>query len=168
VSKAKEQEKKLLFSGNGGSAAISSHKALDFINAGGIRAVEFTSPSMLTCYGNDYRYECVFQKSIEHYADSGDMLITISSSGKSRNILLAIEEARKKQCLVVTFSGFAPDNPLRTLGDVNFYIDSTNYTLVENAHEILLDAFLACWLHPRFKGEAASRHITFTPDEIST
>src|SRR3989344_1482820 len=156
MSDVRARNKKVLFIGNGGSAAIANHKALDYTNAGDVRSISFTDPSLLTCFGNDFSYENIFQKSVSYYADAGDMLVAISSYGSSQNILRGVAEARKKQCGVITFSGFAKANPLRAMGDLNFYAPSENYTLVENAHEILLDAFLACWLHPRFKGEAAS------------
>lgn len=126
--------RKLIFIGNGASASISSHMSTDFWKNGGIRAVAFNDSSLLTCIGNDYGYKHVFEKPIEMFADSGDILFAISSSGKSENILRGVEAARSRNCHVVTFSGFQETNPLRALGDINFYVPSGGYGPVEIIH----------------------------------
>jgi D-sedoheptulose 7-phosphate isomerase len=126
--------KKLIFVGNGASAAISSHMSTDYWKNGGIRAIAFNDSSLLTCISNDYGYKHVFEKPVEMFADAGDMLFAISSSGKSENILLATKAARLKKCQVTTFSGFASDNPLSSTGDYNFYVDSPDYGPVEIIH----------------------------------
>ncbi len=128
---------KVIFIGNGGSASIASHQAIDFFKNGGMRAICFTDPSLLTCLSNDFGYEYVFEKPIEMFADKGDVLIAISSSGKSENILRGTEAGRKKGCYVITMSGFKPDNPLRNRGDYNFYVPSNSYGYVEIAHLVL-------------------------------
>jgi D-sedoheptulose 7-phosphate isomerase len=125
---------KLIFIGNGASAAISSHMATDYWKNGGVRSVAFNDSSLLTCISNDYGYKHVFEKPIEMFADAGDILIAISSSGKSENILRGVQAARTAKCQVVTFSGFKNDNPLRTTGDFNFYVPSPSYGPVEIIH----------------------------------
>lgn len=125
---------KTIFIGNGASAAISSHMATDFWKNGGIRAVAFNDASLLTCISNDFGYEHVFEKPIDMFASSGDVLVAISSSGKSGNILLGIKAVRKKGAKAITLSGFNEDNPLSKLGDINFYVPSTTYGHVEVAH----------------------------------
>jgi D-sedoheptulose 7-phosphate isomerase len=104
---------KLIFIGNGGSAAIASHMATDYSKNGNIRSLALNDGSMLTCLGNDLGYDQVFAKQIELHARPGDLVIAISSSGRSMNILNGVKEARTVQCNVVTFSGFTPDNHLR-------------------------------------------------------
>lgn len=126
--------RKLMFIGNGASASISSHMSTDYWKNGGIRAVAFNDSSLLTCVGNDYGYKHVFEKPIEMFADPGDILFAISSSGKSENILRGVEAARSKNCPVITFSGFQEANPLRALGDFNFYVPSGGYGPVEIIH----------------------------------
>ena len=133
---------KLIFVGNGGSAAIASHMATDYSKNGNVRAMALNDPSMLTCLGNDLGYERVFAKQIELYARAGDLVTAISSSGRSANILNAVKAARAAQCTVVTLSGFAADNPLRGLGDLNLYIDSDRYGFVEIAHLTICHAVL--------------------------
>lgn len=125
---------KLIFIGNGASASISSHMATDFWKNGGIKAVAFNDIAGLTCISNDFGYEHVFEKPIEMFAEKGDMLIAISSSGRSENILRAVKAAKEKRCIIATLSGFNKDNSLRKLGYVNFYVPSTNYGHVEVVH----------------------------------
>lgn len=124
---------RVLFVGNGGSAAIASHMANDFTNRG-LRGVAFNDAVGLTCLGNDFGFTHVFARQIEDHARSGDVLIAISSSGESANILNAVAAARDRGCSVVTYSGFAETNRLRRLGDVNFYVPFDAYGLVEIAH----------------------------------
>jgi D-sedoheptulose 7-phosphate isomerase len=136
------QGHKLLFVGNGGSAAIASHQAVDYWKNGGLRAMAFNDASLLTCISNDYGYPSVFEKPIQMFAEPGDVLIAISSSGRSSNILNAVEAARQKNCAAITFSGFSPDNDLRSLGDINFYVPSSSYGYVEIAHLTILHCAL--------------------------
>jgi D-sedoheptulose 7-phosphate isomerase len=133
---------KLMVIGNGGSAAIASHLATDYTKNGGIRTQAFNDGSMLTCLGNDLGYENVFAKQVAMFAQRQDLLIAISSSGKSPNILAAVEAARATGCAVATFSGFDPNNPLRGTGDVNFYVASHQYGFVEILHLALCHAVL--------------------------
>jgi D-sedoheptulose 7-phosphate isomerase len=133
---------KLIFVGNGGSAAISSHMATDYSKNGGVRAMALNDASMLTCLGNDLGYEKTFAKQVELYAQPDDLLIAISSSGRSANILNAAMAARAAKCAIVTFSGFTPDNPLRGVGDLNFYINSDRYGFVEIGHLTICHAIL--------------------------
>lgn len=130
----KPQKGQVVLIGNGGSAAITSHVMTDFIRSLGIPAVTLTDESLLTCMSNDYGYGAVYEKSIEVSGREGDVLIAISSSGRSENILRGVSAARKNRMGVVTLSGFEPENPLRGKGDVNFYVPSSRYGHVEIVH----------------------------------
>ena len=88
---------KLIFIGNGASAAISSHMAVDFWKNGGIRALAFNDSSLLTCISNDYGYKHVFEKPIEMFVEPHDILFAISSSGRSKNILRAVKKAKHQR-----------------------------------------------------------------------
>ncbi len=134
--------RKVMFIGNGGSAAIASHQAVDFWKNGGMRAVAFNDSSLLTCIGNDFGYPQVFVKPLEMFADAGDVLVALSSSGRSENILSAVNTARKKECKVITMSGFAANAPLRLMGDLNFYVTSDSYGHVEIVHLTLCHCIL--------------------------
>lgn len=129
---------KLMLIGNGGSAAIASHQAVDYWKRGGLRTVAFNDASLLTCIANDFGYPHVFEKPIEMFADPPDVLVAISSSGNSVNILNGVHAARAKSCAVVTMSGFEQDNRLRGLGDINFYVPSSEYGYVEITHVTIL------------------------------
>ena len=133
---------KIIFIGNGGSAAIASHMATDYSKNGNIRSLALNDSSMITCLTNDLGYDMVFAKQIELHACEGDVLIAISSSGRSSNIIHAVKAARQAQCSVITLSGFAADNPLRKLGDINFYIASNRYGFVEIGHLTICHAIL--------------------------
>lgn len=133
---------KIMFIGNGGSAAISSHMATDFWKNGGIKAVAFNDSSLLTCIGNDYGYPHIFEKPIEMFADQPDVLIAISSSGRSENILRGVKAARAKGCRIITLSGFDSDNPLSIMGDINFYVPSKEYGPVEVLHHSICHCIL--------------------------
>ena len=125
---------KVMFIGNGASAAIGSHQALDYWKNGGMRAVTFNDLALLTAVSNDFSYPEVFEKPIEMFADPGDVLMAISSSGGSENILRGAAAATKCGCHVITLSGRRPDNPLRVLGELNFYVPSMSYGHVEVGH----------------------------------
>lgn len=139
---------KIMFAGNGGSAGITSHMALDFWKNGKVKATAFNDSSLLTAVANDFSFAEVFSKPIEVFAEAGDLLIAISASGSSPNILNAAKAAKSKNCFVVTFSGFSDENMLRTMGDFNFYVPSFSYGLVETLHahliHLLLDAKMRC------------------------
>ncbi len=134
--------KKIIFIGNGGSAGIASHMAVDYWRNGGMRAVCYNEGAQLTCISNDFGYEQVFAKPIQMFADAGDILVAISSSGRSQNILNGAAAAKALGCKVITLSGFSANNPLRKMGDWNIYIPSTKYGFVELAHQIILHAML--------------------------
>lgn len=133
---------KVMFVGNGGSAGISGHMAIDFAKNGGVRSVTFNDASSLTCLGNDLGYDQVFAKQVEMQGLPGDILIAISSSGESKNILEAVSQAKAMGCECITLSGFAPGNRLRGAGATNFYVGSGVYGFVETAHQAILHAIL--------------------------
>ena len=132
--------RKVIFVGNGGSAAIASGMAIDYWRNGGMRAVAFNDAALLTCISNDFGYQHVFEKPVEMFSDRGDVLIAISSSGQSENILRGVEAGEKAGCRIVTLSGFARTNPLRELGDLRFYVPSDAYAHVELVHQAICDA----------------------------
>lgn len=142
IIEVRRKRKKIIFIGNGGSASIASHQAIDYWKNGGIKAIAFNDSALLTCLSNDFGYEYVFQKPIERFTDKGDLVFAISSSGKSRNILNAARSARDKGALVITLSGFRQDNPLRKCGDINFYVPFHSYGIVEITHLSLCHCIL--------------------------
>jgi len=139
ITDASEKGKKSIIVGNGGSAAIASHFSVDLTKNGGIRCINFNESDLITCFSNDYGYEEWVKRAVEFYGDEGDVFIGISSSGSSKNIINGCNEARKRNfSKIITFSGMNNDNPLRKLGDINFWVDSMAYNHVENIHQFLL------------------------------
>lgn len=134
VRKQTQQQKKVIFIGNGGSAAVASHQAIDYWRNGGFPAIAFNDGALLTCISNDFGYEQVFSKPIATFAQPGDIVFAISSSGQSANILAGANQANQMGCYVITLSAFKPDNPLRQLGNLNFYVPTMAYGFAEITH----------------------------------
>lgn len=134
--------KKVIIAGNGGSAAMASHTSVDLTKNAEVRSINFNESDLITCFANDFGYERWIEKSLDYYADPGDCVILISSSGSSLNILNAADKAKEMGLSVMTFSGFSPNNPLRGKGDLNFYVESNEYNIVEMAHHIWLLALV--------------------------
>lgn len=145
----KAAEKTLYFIGNGASATMSSHYAIDFAKNAECRSLCFNDPAFLTAIGNDLGYENAFALPIERLGVAGDLLISISSSGNSPNIVKGIEAARSKGVAVATLSGMSPENRSRRMGDLNFYVPARTYGMVECAHHSLLHCVLDRFLETR-------------------
>jgi phosphoheptose isomerase len=141
--KTVERGNKLIFIGNGGSAAIASHMAVDYSKNGNMRAIAFNDAPTLTCLANDYGYQNVFAKQIEYYAVKRDAVIVISTSGRSLNLLGAADAARALGCRVITFTGMNPNNELKRRGDLNFWVPSADYGIVELTHLTLLHSIVS-------------------------
>lgn len=134
---ASVRNRKLMFIGNGASAAIASHMATDFWKNAGVPAVAFNDSSLLTAIGNDLGYRHVFEKPIQFFGQRDDILIAISSSGQSENILRAVSAAQELGVYIIALSGFKEENPLRGMGHLNFYVPSMSYGLVEVVHHAI-------------------------------
>ena len=124
--------------GNGGSAAVASHALVDFVNVAKIKAQVLHDSSLITCMANDFGYENAYSRVLAQFIKPNDMLIAISSSGKSVNICNAAKIAKECGAAVITYSGFNADNPLRKIGDYNFWLASDDYGYVEVGHQFML------------------------------
>jgi D-sedoheptulose 7-phosphate isomerase len=131
---------KMMFAGNGASASIAEHGAVDFTKQGRVRGVTFHDPNLMTCFANDFGYDHWMAKAIEHYADPGDVAVLISTSGRSPSVVHAAQAARGMGLRVVSFTGRDADNPLRAASDLAFWVPSHAYNVVENLHAIWLTA----------------------------
>lgn len=131
---------KLILAGNGASASIASHLATDFTKQAGVRAVTFNEANVITALSNDCGFENWIAKAVDLYADPQDLLILISSSGTSANVVRAAQRAREKKISVAALTGFAADNPLGKLADLHLWADSKAYNIVECMHMIWLTA----------------------------
>ena len=126
------------FIGNGASASMASHISADLAKNAHLNTQVFTDLSLITALANDLCYEEVFAEPLRRQMRKGDMLVAISSSGQSPNILRAAQEARERGGVVVTLSAMKPDNPLRTMGNFNFYVPANTYGLAETSHATIL------------------------------
>jgi D-sedoheptulose 7-phosphate isomerase len=133
----RRQHTKAIVIGNGGSCAIASHLHNDLCKAVGVRAMVFHEAPLLTALANDDGYHTVFHRPLDLWADRGDLLIAVSSSGESPNIIKAAASSAEKGCQLLTMSGFKPGNALRRLGDVNVYVPAGEYGYVEMAHSVI-------------------------------
>jgi D-sedoheptulose 7-phosphate isomerase len=135
---ARDRGSAVFLIGNGGSAGIASHATTDFLNVARLRAQTVHDSSLLTCMANDYGYENGFARILGRLACRHDVLIAISSSGKSKNIRNAAEVVTQIGGVAITLSGFNSRNPLRALGKLNIWLDSQDYGLVEVGHQFIL------------------------------
>ena len=138
--------------GNGASAAMASHMAADACKNGGLRAQAFNDASLLTATGNDLAFDQIFAVPLARLGRAGDLLISISSSGGSPNIVRGLESARAIGMRIVTLSGRAPDNPSRGFGDVNVYIPASRYGWIESAHQVVMHYWLDQYLDLHGRG----------------
>ncbi|MBN1932354.1 MAG: SIS domain-containing protein [Desulfobacterales bacterium] len=138
----KQNNATMFFTGNGASAMMAGHMAADAGKNGGFRSQAFNDAALMTAISNDISYEESFALPLCRFADPGDVLVTISSSGNSPNIIRAIEKASELGLTVITISGMRPDNRSRGMGNLNFYVPADTYGIVETSHQVLLHGWL--------------------------
>jgi D-sedoheptulose 7-phosphate isomerase len=134
--------RRVLFIGNGGSNAICSHMMEDYMKMARKQTLSFTDAALITCFANDYGYEHAQTEWIKFNYQTGDVLVAISSSGESKNILNAVDAHKTLGGGVITLSGFAADNTLSRKGNINFITPVKNYGIVETFHQVILHAIL--------------------------
>lgn len=132
----------IFFVGNGASAMMAGHMSADSTKNGGMKSMFLSETSLVTAVSNDISYDEVFAFPLNRFAKENDMLIAISSSGNSKNIVRAIETAKEKGMSVVTLTGLKDNNKSRQMGDINIYLPGKTYGIVEVCHQ----AILHCWL----------------------
>lgn len=132
----KRSDSKIIFAGNGASASIAAHGATDFTKQGKIRSMTFNEANLITCLSNDFGYENWMKEALRYYAGIDDLIVLISVSGESKNTIEAAKYAKSVGNPIVTFTGKSEDNTLKGLGDLNFWVDSHAYNIVECIHMI--------------------------------
>lgn len=142
----------IYFVGNGASAMMASHFAADACKNGRLSAMAFNDASLLTAVGNDVAFDEIFALPLGRFASAGDLLIAISSSGNSPNILRALDVADSASMHVVTLTGKGADNRARTRGALNFYVPADRYGWVECAHQLILHYWLDQYLNLHGQG----------------
>lgn len=145
------QGKKVLLFGNGGSAADCQHIAAEFVNRFQIErhplaAIALTcDTSVITSISNDYSYEDIFLKQIQALGQPEDLVIAITTSGNSSNVIKAVEEAKKKGLFIIGFSGVR--GRLKELSDISFCVNSYITARIQEVHILL--AHILCDLTER-------------------
>ena len=142
IQKSINNKSKVYIVGNGGSASIASHVSVDFTKVARVPSFTFNNSNLITCFANDYGYENWVVEAVKAYTNTNDLIILISSSGTSKNIVNAAQYCKDNNIDLITLSGFNKDNPLSTLGNVNFHIESTEYNYIEMSHHIILLALV--------------------------
>ena len=131
--------KKILIFGNGGSAADAQHMAAEFVvrlklERRGYPAIALTTDSsILTSCGNDYGFDRIFERQVEALGSFGDLAIAISTSGNSKNVILAVKEAKKKGMNVIGFTGKGGGN-MAKLCDILIDVKSVNTMRIQETH----------------------------------
>jgi len=136
IKKIKKKNKKIIFIGNGGSASIASHVSVDFTKVCKIRSTNFNEANLVTCFSNDYGYNYWVEKALKSYADKDDLIVFISSSGKSKNILNGVKYCIKNKINFVSFTGFSEKSPIKKKSELNFWVKSNKYNIIEMVHHI--------------------------------
>lgn len=135
ILKVRRENKNVFIFGNGGSASIADHIQLDLSNKCDVRSYTYNSPGLITCFSNDYGFKFAIRKFLEIYLKKGDIIFLISSSGTSENMILTAKYLLKTH-KVITFTGFKNKNKLSKLGNINLWVDSNNYNVVETLHQM--------------------------------
>ena len=142
IDNCRNQSGKVYIVGNGGSSSMASHVSVDFAKVAGVPSDTFNNANLITCFANDFGHDNWISEAIKAYTNKNDMLILISSSGTSKNIVNAASYCNKNNIPLLTLSGFKSDNPLSKLGDINMHVDSKSYNFIEMSHHIILVAIV--------------------------
>lgn len=134
--------RRVIFIGNGGSNAVCSHMAEDFMKMAGKQTLTFSDAALITCFANDFGYENALSEWVKFVYQPDDVLVAVSSSGESPNILNAVERHKASGGEVITLSGFKAGNSLSGKGAVNLHTPVENYGIAECFHQVILHAIL--------------------------
>lgn len=134
----RERRGTIFLIGNGASASMASHMAADLAKNAHVHTEVFFDVSLLTAISNDLGYEKVFSEPLARRCNPCDMLVAISSSGRSPNVLAAARVANEQGLSVITLTAMAANNPLRHLGTLNFYIAADTFSAAESCHAAIL------------------------------
>jgi len=131
--------------GNGASGDIASHFSAELMKNCHLASQTLFNTSLFTSIANDLGYEHTFSHPLEKLLKPDDLLIALSGSGKSKNVLRALEVALKIRCPIMTFSGCEWENPLRQKGHWNAWIDCKEHGMIETLHFFLFHAIIDLW-----------------------
>ena len=127
---------KVIFVGNGASASLASHAATDLTKQARIKAIALNDHNLITALSNDYGYEKWVEKALSYYASEKDLLVLISVSGESLNLVKAVEYAKNNLITSLSLTGSSKTNKLRNLTDYSLWVNCKSYNIVESIHTI--------------------------------
>lgn len=147
---------KAIFMGNGASYTIANHAALDYMSQLGIQTICAADQAVLTAFSNDFGYDHALERFCKINYKKGDILVCISSSGNSSNVVNAAKWVREQKGTVFTFTGFEADNKLSEIANENFWVNSKVYNVVESVHNLWLA--MICDLMIEWMGDSVGTH----------
>jgi D-sedoheptulose 7-phosphate isomerase len=146
IKKLKNTNKKVIIYGNGGSASTASHFSTDLTKNARIKCINFNESNLITCFSNDYGFENFVSQALKEYSSKGDIVILISVSGESKNLLNAANYCKKNKIKLITLTGKNKKNSLikKNFNGKNIFINSKSYNIVEICHHIILLTIIDC------------------------
>ena len=165
VLEAYSRDARLFSCGNGGSASIANHMQCDHVK--GVRTATDLTPrvlslsanvELLTAIANDMGYENVFVYQLQSQARAGDVLVAVSSSGRSPNIVRALTWARDNGLRTIAVTGF-DGGAARTAAEVSVHVDCTNYGIIEDLHQAIMHALAQYIRHSRMTADTISASV---------
>ena len=133
IQQAHDSERKVILAGNGGSAAMASHVAVDLTKTAGIRAINFNEADLLTCLANDYGYDNTFTRQVDTFVKPKDLVVAFSTSGKSKNVVKALQLAKEKGAVTVGFTGSSAGS-FPGICDICIRVPSENTPRIQESH----------------------------------
>jgi len=143
----REKKRTIFLIGNGASASMASHVAADLAKNAHVHTEVFTDLALITAIANDLSFQEIFSEPLKRRLVPGDMLVAISSSGRSANIIQAVQTTKILGGKVITLSAMQRNNPLHSLGDLNFYIPAPSYGMAETCHAAILHYWIDRTIH---------------------
>ena len=140
IKNIKRRKGKIIIFGNGGSAATASHFSVDLTKNAKIRAINFNEADLITCLSNDYGHDNWVKKAIEFYIDKNDLVILISTSGNSKNVINAAKFLKKKKFSFFSLTGMKKNNLLNriSISKNNLWVNNMSYNQIEIVHHLVL------------------------------
>ena len=135
---ARDKNMQIFVMGNGGSASTASHISTDLTKNAKVKAMTFNDANLITCFSNDYGYENWLSAAVRYYVKPKDLVILLSVSGESKNLLNAANLCNKEKIKFVTITGAKKDNSLSKKGNINYWINSKAYNIVETVQMLIL------------------------------
>jgi len=134
----KKRNGKVFVFGNGGSISTANHFAVDLTKNAKIEAISVSNDNLITCFSNDYGFDNWIKNAIKYYVKKNDFIIFLSVSGKSKNMVNAIEHCNKKKINYFSLTGHKKNNLMNKISKNFLWVNSMSYNAVEILHSIIL------------------------------